>query len=70
MTDNVFAACPRCDNLSATTPRAEALEVCVITEPTSAPVTAIEEVKPTVTLLAYVSIGFSGNLFLLPKLFN
>ena len=62
--DNVFPACDRCDNFAATTPLTPELDVCVMTEPMAAPSEAIEDVRPTVTLLENVSIGFSGNLFL------
>ena len=45
-------------------------DVCVMIEPTSAPLVAIEDVRPTVTLLENVSIGFSGNLFLISLMFR
>ena len=48
---------PMCASFSATTPVAAELDVCVITVPMSTPLSAIDEVSPTVTLFENVSIG-------------
>ena len=68
--DIVSAACARCANFSATIPLAVEFDVCVITDPISIPLDATEDVRPTVTLLENVSIGFSANLFLESLMFR